>query len=70
MFWFFFLGLVPSILGHNTLNYAVKYLSPTAVASIPLGTGHCIFPWFDFVVRVNTANLYRRFIFFECLFYN
>ena len=37
VFWFLFLGLVPSILGHNTLNYAVKYLSPTAVASIPLG---------------------------------
>jgi len=36
-FWFLFLGFVPSILGHNSLNYAVKYLSPTAVASIPLG---------------------------------
>jgi len=35
--WFLFLGLVPSILGHNSLNYALKYLSPTAVASIPLG---------------------------------
>lgn len=35
--WFLFLGIVPSILGHNSLNYALKYLSPTAVASIPLG---------------------------------
>ena len=35
--WFLFLGLVPSILGHNSLNYALKFLSPTAVASIPLG---------------------------------
>ena len=35
--WFVFLGIVPSILGHNMLNYCIKYLSPTAVASIPLG---------------------------------
>ena len=32
-----FLGFVPSILGHNSLNYALKFLSPTAIASIPLG---------------------------------
>ena len=35
--WFLFLGVVPSILGHNSLNYALKYFSPTAVASVPLG---------------------------------
>lgn len=35
--WFLFLGLFPSILGHNMLNYTIKYLSPTAVASVPLG---------------------------------
>ena len=37
LLWFLFLGFVPSILGHNSLNYALKFLSPTAVASIPLG---------------------------------
>ena len=35
--WFLFLGVVPSIFGHNMLNYSIKYLSPTAVASVPLG---------------------------------
>jgi len=35
--WFLFLGLVPSILGHNLLNYSIRYLPPTAVASVPLG---------------------------------
>jgi drug/metabolite transporter (DMT)-like permease len=35
--WFLFLGIVPSIFGHNMLNYSIKFLSPTAVASIPLG---------------------------------
>jgi drug/metabolite transporter (DMT)-like permease len=35
--WLVFLGFVPSILGHNLLNYSIKFLSPTAVASVPLG---------------------------------
>lgn len=35
--WFLFLGFVPSILGHNLLNYAIKYVTPTAITSIPLG---------------------------------
>ena len=37
IFWVLFLGIVPSILGHNSLNYSIKYLSPTAVSSVPLG---------------------------------
>ena len=37
VFWLVFLGFVPSILGHNLLNYSIKFLSPTAVASVPLG---------------------------------
>ena len=35
--WLLFLGFIPSILGHNLLNYSIKFLSPTAVASVPLG---------------------------------
>ena len=35
--WFLFLGLVPSILGHNLLNYAVRFISTTSVASVVLG---------------------------------
>ena len=35
--WFLFLGFVPSILGHNLFNYALKYIPPTSVASVPLG---------------------------------
>ena len=35
--WFLFLGLVPSVLGHNLLNYAVRFISSTAVASVVLG---------------------------------
>ena len=52
--WFVFLGIVPSILGHNMLNYCIKYLSPTAVASIPLGepiiaSAICYFLFFETV---------------------
>ena len=32
-----FLGIVPTIIGHSVFYYLVKYLSPTVVASIPLG---------------------------------
>ena len=37
LLWFLFLGFVPSILGHNLFNYALKYIPPTSVASVPLG---------------------------------
>ena len=32
-----FLGLVPTIIGHNSIYYAIKYVSPTIVAAFPLG---------------------------------
>ena len=35
--WFMFLAVVPTLLGHLVLSYMVKYISPTVVASIPLG---------------------------------
>lgn len=35
--WFLFLGFIPSVLGHNLFNYALKYIPPTSVASVPLG---------------------------------
>ena len=32
-----FLGIVPTIIGHNAIYYSVKYVSPTIVATFPLG---------------------------------
>jgi len=57
--WFLFLGVVPSILGHNSLNYVLKFLSPTAVASIPLGEPiiASIFGWFLFGETVPRRSL-------------
>ena len=47
-----FLGLVPTILGHNSIYYAIRYVSPTIVAAFPLGE-HII------------ATIFAYFIFFE-----
>ena len=35
--WFFFLALVPTVVGHNIFYYLVKTLSATTVAAAPLG---------------------------------
>ena len=32
-----FLGLVPTLIGHNIIYYAVKYVRPTVVSAFPLG---------------------------------
>jgi len=32
-----FLGIVPTIMGHNAIYYSVKYVSPTVVSAFPLG---------------------------------
>ncbi len=32
-----FLGIVPTLLGHGILYYCIRYISPTIVASIPMG---------------------------------
>ena len=32
-----FLGLIPTIIGHNSLYYAIKFVSPTVVATFPIG---------------------------------
>ena len=32
-----FLGVIPTIIGHNAIYYSVKYVSPTIVSAFPLG---------------------------------
>ena len=31
------LGIIPTLLGHGSMYYAIRYVSPTIVASIPMG---------------------------------
>ena len=35
--WFFFLALIPTVVGHNIFYYLIKTLSTTTVAAVPLG---------------------------------
>ena len=35
--WFFFLALVPTMIGHNIFYYLIKTLKATTVAAVPLG---------------------------------
>ncbi len=58
--WFLFLGVVPSIFGHNMLNYSIKYLSPTAVASVPLGEPiiASIFGYFLFSEKIPESAIF------------
>jgi len=37
LYWLIFLGLVPTIIGHNSLYYAIKFVPPTIVAAFPIG---------------------------------
>jgi drug/metabolite transporter (DMT)-like permease len=35
--WFFFLALVPTMVGHNIFYYLIKTLNATTIAAVPLG---------------------------------
>lgn len=35
--WVLALGVIPTLIGHNSLHYAVKFLRPTIVASVTIG---------------------------------
>ena len=63
---------MPSILGHNSLNYALKYLSPTAIASVPLGEPiiASIFGWFLFGEEIAKSSLEGPFVLIGIYFYH
>ena len=54
-----FLGLVPTIFGHNSIYYAIRYVSPTIVAAFPLGEPiiATIFAYFIFSEAI-TLNIF------------
>ncbi len=56
-FGLFLLGFIPTILGHNALYYAVKFVPPTLVATFPLGEPviASVFAWilFNEAIGVN-----------------
>lgn len=54
-----FLGLVPTILGHNSIYYSIKYVSPTIASAFPLGEPiiATILAYFIFFEKIS-ANIY------------
>lgn len=57
--WLAALGIVPTILGHSLFYYAIKYTSPTIIASVPLGEPiiASILAWLFFLEKVPIITL-------------
>ncbi len=57
--WFLALGLVPTIFGHTIFSYVVKFVSPTVVASVPLGEPilASFFAWLLFAESVPASTM-------------
>ena len=53
------LGIIPTLLGHGSMYYAIRYISPTVVASTPLGEPvmASIMAWFLFQEAVGFTIL-------------
>ena len=53
------LGIIPTILGHGSMYYAIRYISPTVVASTPMGEPilASIMAWFLFQEAVGFVTL-------------
>ena len=53
------LGIVPTLIGHGSMYFAVRYVSPTVVASTPMGEPilASIFAWFLFQEAIGYPTL-------------
>ena len=53
------LGIIPTIIGHGSMYFAIRYVSPTIVAATPMGEPilASIMAWFLFQEAVEVATL-------------
>ena len=53
------MGIIPTIIGHGSMYYAIRYVSPTVVASAPMGEPilASIMAWFLFQEAVGIITL-------------
>ena len=53
------LGIIPTIFGHGIMYYAIRYVSPTIVASTPMGEPvlASILAWFLFQEIMGISTL-------------
>ena len=54
------LGIIPTLLGHGSMYYAIRYVSPTIVASIPMGEPiiASILAWILFQEKVGVVIIF------------
>ena len=64
------LGIIPTLLGHGTMYFALRYVSPTVVAATPMGEPilASIMAWFLFQEAVGVVTLMGGSITFMGLF--
>ena len=64
------LGIIPTLLGHGTMYFALRYVSPTVVAATPMGEPilASILAWFLFQEEAGVATLIGGSITFMGLF--
>ena len=57
--WLLLLGVIPTIFGHGSMYYTLKYVSPTIVASTPLGEPilASIIAWYLFLEPVGILTI-------------
>lgn len=58
------LGIIPTIIGHSSLYHAVKFTSPTIIASVPIGEPvvASILAWIIFDEVLFAATIFGGFI--------
>ena len=50
---------MPTIFGHNSLYYVIKYISPTIVASVPLGEPIIASILAFFIFQVSILRIFK-----------
>lgn len=57
--WLLALGFIPTIIGHSLLYYGIKFMSPTIIASVPLGEPiiASLLAWMIFLEKVSLITL-------------
>ncbi len=58
------LGIIPTLLGHGAMYHAIKYISPTVVASAPMGEPiiASLFAWYLFNELLGLSTIIGGFI--------
>ena len=62
---------MPTLFGHNSLYYAVKYISPSIIASVPLGEPiiASVLAFFIFKESITSMIIISGLIIILCLLY-